>query len=318
MSANLQAALRLASVGLYVLPCDPSTKAPRLQNWPARATNKPEGVRYYWERSDTNSMPGIALGMSGLVVPDIDVKAGIDGHAEMDLLLDLHGELPMAPAVRTPSGGTHMYFRQPYGRPPLSNATGALPKGIDVRGARGQTIAPGAVKSDGTFYETVPGWPDLAEAFAAGTIPQIPEWIIDLIEQPNRLAPVRSGPSMGGHSGPRAAGDKSEWVARALDAEARSLAATGEGGRNNALNRLVYMFAGHAANGWTSRDEVYAAMWWACEANGYLAGRDPSDGPKQFDKTFNSAWRGGFKLPTKGPRERIIDPAFAARIQHLK
>jgi len=50
MSANLETAQALARAGIFVLPCDPTTKAPRLPSWTTRATNMLNGVRYYWER----------------------------------------------------------------------------------------------------------------------------------------------------------------------------------------------------------------------------------------------------------------------------
>lgn len=298
---NLDVAVRLAQAGLFVIPCDPARKAPRLLSWQTRATKYQNGVRYYWDKYGEDSMPGIALGLCGLIAVDIDVKNDIDGCAAFSLLLDAYGEFPRCPVTLTPSGGYHLICRQPSNREPLGNGTGALPKGIDIRGCGGQVIAPGAVRSDGTFYESVPGWPELAEASAAGTIPEIPAWLVAIIE----TEPVGRGPSVDG--GPRAVatGDKSAWVAAALAAEARALAALGEGGRNNALNSFVFTFAGHAANGWIDHEEIQAAAEWACQQNGYLGSRDVSDGPKQFQKTFDSAWRSGFGKPTSGPRERI-------------
>jgi len=298
MSANHLVARRLAGNGLFVLPCNSTTKAPLLPQWPTRATDEPVGVDFYWQKYGVHSMPGIALGPSGLFVLDIDVKNEVDGHAAIDPVLDEHGaDLSRCPIVRTASGGHHVYYRQPQGRPPLTNATGALPRGIDVRGAGGMVIAPGATKSDGTFYEGVPGYPDLAEAYVAGSIPEVPNWLIAIIEMRPR------GPAVGTPP-PVATGDKSAWVAEGLSREAHALAATAEGGRNHALNKFVVTFAGHAGNGWTTREEVYAAAWWACEQNGYLDSREANDGPRQFDKTFESGWRWGYAHPTHGPRER--------------
>lgn len=149
-------------------------------------------------------------------------------------------------------------------------------------------------------YESLEGWPDLCEAFVAGAIPQIPAWLVELIE-----AARDGGPSLGTPR-PAGAGDKSAWVGAALESEAIALANLGEGGRNNELNRLAYMFGGHAANGWIDRDEVCAAMHWACEQNGYLDSPHPSDGPRQFEKTFNSGWNSGFRRPTSGPAEPVL------------
>jgi len=315
MTVNHQTARYLAGHGLFILPCNPDTKVPLLPQWPIRATNKPSGVDYFWQKYGVGSMPGIALGASGLLAIDIDVKSGIDGHQGIDAIFDEHGaDISRCPITRTTSGGHHIIFRQQEGRAPLGNSPGALPRGIDVRGAGGMIIAPGAIKSDGTFYESEPGWPELAVAYASGTIPEVPTWLVAVIEARPR-GPSEDTPP------PIASGDKSAWVAEGLSREARALAATAEGGRNHALYRFVCTFAGHAANGWTTRDEIYAAAWWACEQNGYLDSRAANDGPKQFDKSFGSGWRWGYAHPTCGPRERLtadisfttLRPRLAAR-----
>jgi hypothetical protein len=313
MNSNIATTLNLAQAGLYLTPCNQVTKAPLLPSWQTRATNSPNGVRYYWEKYGSNSMPGIVCGLSDLIVIDVDCKSGVDGRAAFDPLLDQHGDLPRCPVTITPSGGFHFYLKQPGGRPQLRNCTGALPRGIDVRGAGGQVIAPGSVRSDGTFYESAPGWPDLAESFMAGTIPEIPEWLVAIIE----AKPATSGGVPLGGDRPRAAasGDKSKWAAAGLDAEATALAATTEPGRNDALYKMACTFAGHAANGWVTREQVHAAAEWACMQNGYLASGKPNDGPQQFRKTFESGWRWGYARPTSGPREPTIDPQMFAGLK---
>jgi hypothetical protein len=226
--------------------------------------------------------------------------------AAFDALLDEHGsDLPLCPATLTPNDGYHLIFKQPSGRPPLGNSSGTLPAGIDVRACDGTNdggyaIGPGAVMATGEFYASVPGWPELCEAFVAGSIPEIMPWFVELIEAGRDVR----GPSL--ERRPTAVGDKSNWVAAALQSEAIALAYLDEGGRNNALNRLVFLFAGHAANGWTTRDEVYAAAHWACAVNGYLDSAHPSDGPQQFEKTFCSGWNSGFRKPTSGPAEPVV------------
>jgi len=312
---NLEVALHLARAGLFVLPCNPATKAPLLPSWPTRASNVESEIRAHWNMYGIDPMPGIAAGKSGLVVIDLDRKNGVDGCTAFDQLPCGNQELPRCPATLTPSGGYHLIYMQPKDRAPLGNRTGMLPKGIDIRGAGGQFIAPGSVRDTGEFYEACPGWPDLAEAYADQTIPTIPQWLISIIE--SNPAPAAGGPALDSRPRTAATVDKSAWAAEGLSREARTLAATGIGGRNHALYKFVVTFSGHAANGWTTRDEVFAAAWWACELNGYLASRDPSDGPLQFTKTFESGWRWGFSHPTAGPRERLtkIDPQFTAGLK---
>jgi bifunctional DNA primase/polymerase-like protein len=182
--SNLDEALRMAAAGVAVHPCkwdDPDVKKPFVTGWKTLATNIASEVQAFWD-AYPNAIPGIAMGKSGLIAIDLDVKK-FDGVAAFDDLLNQHGELPRCPATRTPSGGFHLIFRQPAGRK-LGNSPGALPKGIDVRGDGGNLIAPGAVLASGEFYEGVPAWPNLAESYAANAIPELPAWLIAILEAP--------------------------------------------------------------------------------------------------------------------------------------
>jgi hypothetical protein len=221
--------------------------------------------------------------------------------AALDALLDQYGGggLPMCPAIETPANGYHLYFRQPAGRAPLGCVKGSLPPGIDVKGNGGYVLAPGAVRQDGTFYGIAADWHDLAEAFTAGIIPEIPEWLVGLIEAPRNVEPLR-GPSEG--AGPISDYRARAWGIAAMEGEAAKLAATGVGGRNNALNAVAFTLAGKSVSGCLSEGEVFDALWAACVCNGYATSRDPSDGPAAFNKTFKSAWNAGLRKPLPGPR----------------
>lgn len=315
MKTNLDTALRLARAGLYVFPCDPTTKRPRLPNnesnesWKTLATNEPDGVRHYWGLHGADSMPGLALGLCGLFAIDIDVKGGVDGCAVFDELLDRYGPLPPCPAVRTPSDGFHFILRQPYGRAPLGNALGALPKFGEVRGVGGYLIAPGSVRSDGTFYEAVPGWPELVESYLADTIPEVPDWIVELIEQPKHFAAAERGPSTFECNDRRGR----EWALGALSGCANELAFAKPGMRNGKLNVIAFKLGRAAARGWLSEDEIGADLWAACLSNGLVA----DDGEHAFRATFWSGLRAGLLRPAPDPRERLskIDPKFLAGLK---
>src|SRR5262245_34870677 len=102
-----------------------------------------------------------------------------------------HGGLPVGPATNTPGDGQHHIFRQPEGQP-LGNRRGALPPGIDVRGAGGWIVAPGAVRPDGRRWASSPNKPSLVEAHRAATIPQLPNWLATIIRAaPDRPLPDR-------------------------------------------------------------------------------------------------------------------------------
>jgi hypothetical protein len=306
---NREVALQLASAGLHVFPCDPSTEKPRskrplVENWPNRATNVENGVRHYWG-TRPGAIVGLPLGKAGLVVVDLDVGHGdgLNGVAEYDAILDHYGgSLDSVPVVRTWSGGYHCYYRQPMGRDPLGNREGMLAGcGINVRGAFGYTIAPGSVMATGEFYECVADWPDLCEAFVAGTIPEMPGWLVELIEwrpSESERAPSTTAPVFNDADADRLR----KWALGALRNKARALAMVRAGNRNNALNSAVFALAGIAWCGLTE-DEVYQLMHWACMANRLIA----DDGIDAFNATFCSGWDSGILKPLSGPKERYPD-----------
>ncbi len=299
---NLETALRLAGAEMFVFPCQPSKRPVAGFLWKEWATNDTSEIEAMWRHYGGNPMPALHLGPCGLVVIDADRHPGqADGVAALDGLLNQYGELPKCPAIETPANGYHLYFRQPIGRGPLGSVKGSLPAGIDVKGDGGYVTAPGAIRDDGTFYGAAEGWPDLAEAFTTGTIPEIPEWIIGLIEAPRNVEPLR-GPSVG--AAPISDYRARAWGLAALEGEAAKLAATFVGARNLALNKAAYTLGGKSASGCLSEGEAYNALWAACVCNGYLTSRDPSDGPGAFRKTFKSAWNAGLRKPLPGPRER--------------
>jgi putative DNA primase/helicase len=310
VSINKSVALRLAHAGLPVFAACPDTKRP-LVRFKAAATRRERGVDYHWGKRP-DAVPGIHLAGAGSVVIDLDRGHGdgADGIATFDALLDVHGELPACPAVRTPRGGVHLYFLQPKDAEPIGNSAGNIGPGVDVRGFHGYVIAPDAVMADGTFYEGIPGTPDLAESFAAGTIPTIPAWLAELAERPTPVEmPTRCPGSLHVES------NRQPYGAAVLKGEAATLADALTGTRNHQLNKAAFVVASKAgAWGWVTEAEAWGALWSACIVNGYVA----DDGPKAFRRTFYSAWNDGLADPTP-PRERLqSDPAFAARFANLK
>jgi hypothetical protein len=176
MSHNLRVALALAAQGIAVFP---------VQNAPGTEDHKKPYPRFWWKSKSTtvastieawwrlypDAMPAVDCGKSGLLVVDLDTPRGkskADGLAAWAKLAA--GREPSCPTVETPSGGRHLVFRQPS--PALGNRKGGLPKGVDIRGAGGYVVAPGARCSDGTEYRLTG---ELSSASAS------PEWLIDII-----------------------------------------------------------------------------------------------------------------------------------------
>src|SRR6516165_7622589 len=189
MNPNLAAALRLAGLGIPVFPAIAAwnekdrklAKRPAIAGWQTAASTERAYIEEWW-RAFPDAVPGIELGRAGLVVIDLDRHpGGADGVAAFKTLLTGR-ELPPCPTTRTASGGFHLFFKQPEGRP-LGNGTGALPRGIDIRGARGWVVAPGAVHERGA-------WRALPNRPALNAAPISPDWLLAIIRPPPKPRPI--------------------------------------------------------------------------------------------------------------------------------
>jgi hypothetical protein len=136
-----------------------------VDRWEHRATTDLEVIERAWSGQWAGYNVGMPPGRARLLVLDLDCHLELpgdwraipgvrDGADVFTCLLEWAGETrwPATTWVLTPSGGYHLYFRQPPGQPPIRNSAGLLGPGIDVRGAGGYVIAPGSVIS-GRVYE---------------------------------------------------------------------------------------------------------------------------------------------------------------------
>lgn len=170
MSAPRDAALDYAGRGWAVFPC--ARKVPRTGHGVRDATTNPTVIAGWWERWPETNV-GIATGaVSGLFALDVDGEPGADSLADLERE---QGALPRTRSVTTPSGGQHFYFRHPGGT--ISNSSGRLGAGLDIRGDGGYVVAPPS-----TGYE-------LDEALPVAAAPA---WLLDLIRDSGRrtTAPV--------------------------------------------------------------------------------------------------------------------------------
>ncbi|MFG3323952.1 bifunctional DNA primase/polymerase, partial [Streptomyces sp. NPDC048171] len=165
----------------------------------------PRQVWDWWSGRFKRAHVGILTGRGGpdgrgLLVVDLDVrKEGSDLPPEyayassgVDVLERLATEAgeawPDTYTVLTPSGGVHLYFRQPEDGPLIGCATGAGPTAphlgplIDVRGVGGLVIAAGS-------FSAAQGLP-YRRTSAADVVPQLlPGWLLE------RLRPAAAAPA---------------------------------------------------------------------------------------------------------------------------
>ena len=180
---NHKVAFLMASRGIAVFPCYEAddgkhkAKAPRNKGGFLAATRDPVQIAEWWRQSP-GALVGMNLAEAGLIAVDLDRHGGPDGVAEWQPLAALYGfDSALHPRVSTPGNGEHIYFRRPVGMA-VSNRTGSLPPGIDIRGA-GYTIAPRCILPDGREYERVEGTVELTL-----DIPEAPDWLVAMLDAP--------------------------------------------------------------------------------------------------------------------------------------
>ena len=158
------------------------------------------------------------------------------------------------------------------------------------------TIAPYAVLPDGRRYKSVTGAPDLIAAFKAGSIPHVPQGVVDLIQarKQKQNGKVDSG------STASTSIRESSYALAALEGCSAELAAAASGQRNETLNAIAYRLGRMVARGWIERSEVETALTEAMTANGYIA----DDGADAVAATLRSGIAAGMKNPHEDLRDQ--------------
>jgi putative DNA primase/helicase len=160
--ASKDAALSLAGRGVPVFPCKPDKSPyylkPTLEHGYIDAATDRDLIAEWWER-----WPETLIGMptgsrSGFWVLDND---------QPEALGKLPHRLPQTYTVATPhDGGRHSYFEYVEG---VTNRSGSLPEGLDVRGEGGYVIVP----------------PSLGYTVASPvSVAHAPAWLLECISKP--------------------------------------------------------------------------------------------------------------------------------------
>jgi hypothetical protein len=100
------------------------------------AETDPGVIGRWWGRHPDANI-GIATGAPGPTVLDVDIAHGKPGHKSLNMAVRAGLVPPPMAAVRTPSGGSHLYYQGDDQR----NASMAR-HGLDLRGRGGYVIAP--------------------------------------------------------------------------------------------------------------------------------------------------------------------------------
>ena len=134
-------------LGWRVFPANPNNKKPLISGWQDKASNDPDEIKRLFARWP-KPMVAIPTGqINGITVVDIDVREDKDGFQTLEEL-GLQ-RLSIYPAVRTPSGGVHLYIST--GKDYYRNSASDLGPGIDIRSQGGYVIGAGSVSVDGSY-----------------------------------------------------------------------------------------------------------------------------------------------------------------------
>ncbi|MEU0314772.1 bifunctional DNA primase/polymerase [Nocardioides sp. NPDC006273] len=309
---TLNIALDYAARGWRIFPLLPGTKRPARPNhrerdctgtdprcrnshtgWDARATTDITRIRRAW--SSTVDSPayglGIATGPSGLVVVDLDThkpdtdipepwnRFGIrTGEDVLDHLAGAHGgTITPTFTVRTPSGGTHLYYTAPEGVR-YGNTAGTIGWLVDTRAHGGYVVAAPTVLGSSSYVVT----DDRPPA-------PLPWFLLDLLSQQRRTAPPAA---------PKRLDARPErvpaYVAAAVSGEVRKVAEAMPGEHNHTLFCAAVALGQLVAGGALAEHTAYDALTDA--AHVLMAGGCRCT-PGEVDSTIRSGFATGARNP---------------------
>jgi hypothetical protein len=130
-----------------IFPCWSGAKEPAVQGSYKVASDNPDQVRAWWERWPTANL-GLACGLNGILVIDVDVKGWrtppLDGGPSLAALEEKYGKLPATLEARTRSGGRHLFFAAPQIKGG-TNAFGPEYPGLDVQSQGRYVLLPPSI-----------------------------------------------------------------------------------------------------------------------------------------------------------------------------
>jgi hypothetical protein len=208
--------------------------------------------------------------------------------SELKKLVQSHEQWPAHPIVDSPGGGEHHIFLNTCR---LGNSAGGFRGlGIDIRGFGGYIVAPGTANQNGRWAPRA-GTPDLIQAVQDGSLPNVPDWVVDLIKQTDRdqptLAdilqfPVRPGSADTNH------------INVIVRNEVDRVKSSPTGTRNETLNKAAFTIGGLLHTGMLDIGQAYHQLYVAAIACGLAEG---ADGDRAIRATIESGLAAGQHQP---------------------
>lgn len=269
-------ALAYAQLGMRVFPVAANCRKPMTAHGYKDATADPKEIERLWPKG-SKSQIAVATGhVSGVFVLDVDVK-GADGHRTLAQLQAANGYLPPTWCTRTPSGGLHLWFRQPDR--PLRNRVGFAP-GLDVRTDGGSVAVPPSRRWDGEYAWEISPW--------AIPVADSPGWLLDLIDPPSVARPCSPPIQVGSVDG------LTRYATAAIADETRRLASMAPNtGRNMQLFKAAANLGELVGAGVVPAQVIEDALVCAATACGLVA----DDGQRAVMATIKSGLGRGVAQP---------------------
>ena len=179
-------AIKLAELGIRVIPIKPGEKRPPMQAWQDKASNDIHVVNDWWTSQYSGYGIGIATGQTKhgrIFVLDVDDREEYKGSDTLHDLQEKYGQLPETVTAITGTGGQHLYF---YCDEDIRNDAGSrLGVGLDIRGTGGQVLAAPTIHPNGRTYQWEHGLSPHERKPA-----KAPEWLVKLLtKQPEMVKP---------------------------------------------------------------------------------------------------------------------------------
>lgn len=197
MDELLEAALLYAELGYKVFPLMPGQKVPATENGLLDSTTDPDLITEAWSNQPYN----IGICTDGLLVVDIDGRM----NPWLSTLGERAYDLVGCPAVRTPRGGSHRYFRQPAGE--WRNTASLIAPGVDTRADGGYVVAPPSFLESGGGYQWMP------EFELTSDLSEPPKWLVDLLQSEHKPSKTVVLPGTG-DANPIPSGQRNDTLAR--------------------------------------------------------------------------------------------------------
>lgn len=192
----LKAALYYSELGYYVIPLEKGTKKLPKKSYRIDYTDATKDTQkiYEWFHIAKGTFAGWNIGIAcgkedGVFVLDIDVHEGKNGFESLNKE-NRYDTLPGGPTQETPSGGEHRLFTWQENAVCTSNK---LMSGLDTRGGLKDLCKGHIVAWPSVTYSTIPDIEEIHYRWVkGGSLPYIPEWIMDLLGQVWKPSPSYS------------------------------------------------------------------------------------------------------------------------------